>query len=145
VASLARSTTDPLAVLAVDWLDRPGWLRFPVGSDIPDPDSGLGKDVLVPRPSKYPEQFRRDAVELVRSSGRSLREVGKELGVNHETLRNWVNVARQAEAGQHGGAESISADEREELRRLRKKVAELELEKEILRKAAQYFAKEMGR
>lgn len=99
----------------------------------------------MPRPSKYPEEFRRDAVELVRSSGRSLREVGKELGVNHETLRNWVNAARQAEAGQRDGAEPISADEREELRRLRKKVAELELEKEILRKAAQYFAKEMGR
>jgi transposase len=99
----------------------------------------------VPRPSKYPEQFRRDAVELVRSSGRSLREVGKELGVNHETLRNWVNAAKRAESGQRDGAEQVSADEREELRRLRKKVAELELEKEILRKAAQYFAKEMGR
>ncbi len=100
----------------------------------------------MPRPSKYPEQFRRDAVELVRSSGRSLREVGKELGVNHETLRNWVNAANQAEAGRRGGThELISGDEREELRRLRKKVAELELEKEILRKAAQYFAKEMGR
>ena len=97
------------------------------------------------RPSKYPEQFRRDAVELVRSSGRSLREVGKELGVNHETLRNWVNAAKQAEAGQPDGVEQISAEDRDELRRLRKKVAELELEKEILRKAAQYFAKEMGR
>jgi transposase len=112
---------------------------------MPNPDSGLGKDVLVPRPSKYPEQFRRDAVELVRSSGRSLREVGQELGVNHETLRNWVNAAKRAEAGQREGAEQISPGEREELRRLRKKVAELELEKEILRRAAQYFAKEMGR
>ena len=99
----------------------------------------------MPRPSKYPEEFRRDAVELVRSSGRSLREVGKELGVNHETLRNWVNAAKRAGFGPRDGAESISGDEREELRRLRKKVAELELEKEILRKAAQYFAKEMGR
>jgi transposase len=101
----------------------------------------------VPRPSKYPESFRRDAVELVRSSGRSLREIGQELGVNHETLRNWVNVANRANAagpgrGPEGG---LSVDERDELRRLRKKVAELELEKEILRKAAQYFAKEMGR
>lgn len=83
----------------------------------------------------------------MRSSGRSLREVGQELGVNHETLRNWVNAAKQAEAGHREGADQISADELEELRRLRKKVAELELEleKEILRKAAQYFAKEMGR
>ena len=103
----------------------------------------------MPRPSKYPEQFRRDAVELARSSDRSLREIGRELGVNHETLRNWVNAAKRAEqqsAAGHGrdGGE-VSAEEREELRRLRKKVAELELEKEILRKAAQYFAKEMGR
>ncbi|MGC4851888.1 transposase [Micromonospora sp. DT4] len=102
----------------------------------------------MPRPSKYPEQFRRDAVDLVRSSGRSLREVGQELGVNHETLRNWVNAAKAADAAGRGrshGEEPVSADEREELRRLRKKVAELEVEKEILRKAAAYFAKEMGR
>lgn len=102
----------------------------------------------MPRPSKYSEEFRRDAVELVRSSGRTLREVGRELGVNHETLRNWVNAAKRAGQGgpgRHGDDEQISAGEREELRRLRKKVAELELEKEILRKAAQYFAKEMGR
>jgi transposase-like protein len=74
--------------------------------------------------------------------------VGRELGVNHETLRNWVNAARRAEqAGSGGGDRSgeVSAGQRDELRRLRKKVAELELEKEILRKAAQYFAKEMGR
>ncbi|MFD0206074.1 MULTISPECIES: transposase [Saccharothrix] len=38
--------------------------------------------------SKFPEQFRRDAVELVRSSDRPLRQVARELGVNHETLRN---------------------------------------------------------
>jgi transposase len=102
----------------------------------------------VPRPSKYPESFRRDAVELVRSSGRSLREIGQELGVNHETLRNWVNAANRADAAGPGRGRpegELSVDERDELRRLRKKVAELELEKEILRKAAQYFAKEMGR
>jgi transposase len=103
----------------------------------------------VPRPSKYPEQFRKDAVDLVRSSGRTVRDVGRELGVNHETLRGWVNAAKRAEqgpaAGTGGPDGQVSAAEREELNRLRKKVAELELEKEILRKAAQYFAKEMGR
>jgi transposase len=103
----------------------------------------------VPRPSKYPEQFRQDAVELVRSSPtRSLREIGRELGVNHETLRNWVNAAKRAEqaaAGRRDSGDELSASERDELRRLRKRLAEVELEKEILRKAAQYFAKEMGR
>lgn len=103
----------------------------------------------MPRPSKYNEDFRRDAVELVRSSGRTLRDVGRELGVNHETLRGWVNAAKRADeqrAGRRSGADGgeLSGVERDELRRLRKKVAELELEKEILRKAAAYFAKEMG-
>lgn len=103
----------------------------------------------MPRPSKYPEQFRRDAVELVRSSPtRSLREIGRELGVNHQTLRGWVNAIKRAEQsvpGRGDGGGELSASERDELRRLRSKVAELEMEKEILRKAAQYFAKEMGR
>lgn len=103
----------------------------------------------MPPPSKYPEEFRRDAVALVRSSpDRTLREIGRELGVNHETLRGWVKAARRVEERTAGGGREggeVSADEREELRRLRKKVAELELEKDILRKAAAYFAKEMGR
>ena len=96
------------------------------------------------RPSRYPEEFRRDAVALVRSSGRPLREIGRELGVNHETLRGWVNAAKQADGAARGG-EELTPGERDELRRLRRRVAELELEKDILRKAAAYFAKEMGR
>jgi transposase len=103
----------------------------------------------VPRKSKYPEQFRLDAVELVRSSlSRSLREIGRELGVNHETLRGWVNTAKragQSMAGRAGSGADLSSSERDELRRLRSKVAELELDKEILRKAAAYFARETGR
>ena len=96
------------------------------------------------RSSKYPEQFRKDAVELVRSSDRPLRQVARELGVNHETLRNWVRAAERIEVAGRPAA-SASASEQEELRTLRKRVAELEIEKEILRKAAAYFAKEMGR
>ncbi|MBB5801228.1 transposase [Saccharothrix ecbatanensis] len=92
--------------------------------------------------SKYPEQFRRDAVELARSSDRPLRQVARELGVNHETLRNWVRTAEQAQAAP---ADAAAVVDQEELRALRKRVAELELEKDILRKAAAYFAKEMGR
>ena len=106
----------------------------------------------MPRPSKYPEEFRRDAVELVLASPqRTVAEIAKELGLNRETLRQWVKAERDARAaggGRRGRpAESgqLSGDEREELKRLRKQVAELQLEKEILRKAAAYFAKEMGR
>lgn len=102
----------------------------------------------MPRPSKYKEDFRRDAVELVRSSGRTIRDVGRELGVNHETLRGWVNAAKRADEQRAGRSSAdggeLSGAERDELRRLRRKVTELELEKEILRKAAAYFAKEMG-
>ena len=103
----------------------------------------------MPRPSKFSEEFRRDAVDLVRSSGRTRRDVGRELGVNHETLRGWVDAANRADEQRAGGRDvgsgELSGGERDELRRLRRKVAELETEKEILRKAAAYFAKEMGR
>jgi transposase len=92
--------------------------------------------------SKYPEQFRKDAVDLVRASDRPLRQIARELGVNHETLRSWVNNATPDHAMP---ASSANSAEQQELRELRKRVAELELEKEILRKAAAYFAKEMGR
>lgn len=92
--------------------------------------------------ARYSEEFKRDAVELVLSTGRSIGSVAKELGVNTESLRQWVRKAQPALGGD-GGA--VTPAEREELKRLRKQVRELELEKEILHKAAQYFAKEMGR
>jgi transposase len=96
----------------------------------------------MPRPSKHSEEFQRDAVALVRSSNRPIAEVARELGINHETLRSWVRRAERTETLAAGG---MGPAELEELKRLRKQVKELELEKEILRKAAQYFAKEMGR
>lgn len=96
----------------------------------------------MPRSSKYPEQFRKDAVELVRTSDRPLRHVARDLGVNHETLRNWVKTAEKQAALPSAGSATTDQDA---LRALRKRVAELEVEKEILRKAAAYFAKEMGR
>ncbi len=97
----------------------------------------------MPRPSKYPEEFRRDAVALVKASPeRTVAEIARELGVNHETLRQWVMAAGKQRARVAAG---LGQAELEELKRLRKENAELKLEKEILRKAAQYFAKEMGR
>ncbi|WP_165968435.1 transposase [Saccharopolyspora elongata] len=92
------------------------------------------------RPSKFSDEFKRDAVELVRSTGRPINQVARELGLSRETLRNWVRAAkRQTEVGDVSGADDV-ADKDAELARLRKRVAELETEKEILRKAAAYFA-----
>ncbi|MEU4674950.1 transposase [Amycolatopsis sp. NPDC023774] len=65
-----------------------------------------------------------------------MRQVARELGINHETLRNWVRTAENAQTVRQPG--SVSADEHQEVQVLRKRVAELELEKEILRKAAAY-------
>ena len=93
------------------------------------------------RPSKYTPEFRREAVELIRSSGRSIAEVARSLGVNDGTLGNWVKVDREARE-RAADPEALSESEREELRRLRRQVAELEMDREILRKAAAYFARE---
>src|SRR3712207_8948459 len=82
---------------------------------------------------RSPGDFRQRAAQLVLDSRRSVREVAGELGVNHETLRNWVAAERRQRAD---GPAALGADERLELARLRRKVAELELEREILKKAA---------
>ena len=96
------------------------------------------------RPVKYPEQFRRDAVELVESSGRAIAEVARSLSINEGTLWNWVRDARQKRARDIDPG-SLTESERDELKRLRREVIELRTDKEILRRAAAYFARETMR
>ena len=70
------------------------------------------------RPNKYPDQFRKDALELVRTSKRPIAEVARSLGIAEGTLWNWVRAERDANA-REGDPDALSESERDELRRRR--------------------------
>jgi transposase len=93
------------------------------------------------RHSKYPEEFRRETVQLVLTTDKTMAEVSRDLGINYKTLGNWVR-AEQARQARDAAPGALSENERVELTRLKKENAELKTEREILRKAAAYFAKE---
>jgi transposase len=94
----------------------------------------------------YSAEYKRDAARLVIDSGRSLRDVCVELGVNHETLRAWVLAERaREEARKVADGEPLSFNERFELEQLRRKNAELEKDVEFLKKAAAFFARDKNR
>jgi len=86
----------------------------------------------------YPAAFRAEAVQLVQANGRSLTQVAQDLGVHHDTLRGWVKQA----AIDEGRRDGLTTEERVELARLRRENRILKEEKEILRKAAAFFAAE---
>ena len=96
------------------------------------------------RPSKYPAEFRREAVELVKSSDRPRAEVARSLGLADSTLKNWVEADRTARV-RADDPDGLSESERDELVRLRRENAELKLDRAILRKAAAFFARETTR
>ena len=98
------------------------------------------------RPSKYPAEFREQAVELVKASDKPLAHVAGDLGINDTTLGNWV----KADAAERGVPDStgqvpLTAQERSELVRLRRENVTLRTEREILKKAAAFFVKESTR
>ena len=89
---------------------------------------------------KFSAEFKADAVRLCTSGGRSIGQIAKELDLTENTLREWVKRA-EIDAGP-GGAGELTTAEREELAQLRRRVRRLEMEREILKKAAVFFAKE---
>ena len=88
----------------------------------------------------YSPEFRRQALELIRD-GTPLKRVAADLGVSEQTLRNW---RRQGDVDA-GRVEGLTTDEREELRRLRRENRRLVQEREILKAAAAFFARETDR
>jgi transposase len=102
--------------------------------------------VLMGRPSKYPPEFREQAVELVRASNKTVAAIARDLQINDTTLGNWVK-ADQAERGipDASGLLPLTAAERAELTKLRRDVAKLKVEREILKKAAAFFVTESTR
>jgi transposase len=89
---------------------------------------------------EYPAEFRREAIELLRA-GRSPRELSESLGVSQQTLRNW---RRQDQIDRHERHDGITTDEREELARLRRENLRLKQERDLLKRAAAFFAAENG-
>ena len=89
----------------------------------------------------YPEEFRREAIELVRISSKSQRQIAEDLGISDVTLRNWVTGA-EGDRGKR--PDGLSTDEREELARLPRENQTLRMERDILKKAAAFFARETG-
>jgi len=89
----------------------------------------------------YPPEFRAEAVRLVKTSGEPISRTAKDLGISDQTLRNWVNQD-DVDAGRKSG---LTSDERARMRELEKENRKLREEREILRKAAAFFAAETGR
>ena len=88
----------------------------------------------------YPPAFRAEAVELARTSGKGIPQLASDLGISEQALRGWMKRADiDAGRGQPG---DLTTGEREELRRFRRENHVLKQERDILRKAAAYFAKE---
>ena len=88
----------------------------------------------------YSTEFRAEAVRLAETSGQSIRQVAMDLGISNESLRRWIALSRERPAGT-----PLDPDERAELVELRRRVKVLEVEREILRKAAAFFASETER
>ena len=90
-------------------------------------------------PPPHPAEFRRRAIELARQRTKPTAEVAKDLRVSESCLRNWV---AQADADERGSQTRLTSAEKEELTQLRRDKRRLELEVEILKRAAAYFARE---
>jgi transposase len=88
---------------------------------------------------KYTQEYKDEAVELVISSGRPIAEIARNLGINEGTLANWVNTAKKSGKLKE---KPLDTDERARLKELEDENRRLRMERDFLKKAAAWFAKE---
>ena len=89
---------------------------------------------------RYTEEFKREAVRLVRESARPVAQVARELGISDNVLYRWTAEHRRAEA--HGTTQAAQRGEAEELARMKRELARVTQQRDFLRRAAAFFAKE---
>jgi transposase len=99
--------------------------------------AAIREDVFMPAP--HPPEFRHRAVELARQGAKPAGQIAKDLGISESCLRNWM---AQANADENGSSAKLTSAEKKELAELRRKTRQLEMENEILKRAAAYFARE---
>ena len=87
---------------------------------------------------KFSDEFKRDAIEIVRSSDRSIAEVARELGIYDSSLGNWVRQDRI----DRGERQGLSSDEQTELVELRRENSRLRMERELSKRAVAFWVKE---
>ncbi len=111
-----------------------------MGDDSPGEESGLGEHEAPAKRTrrKFSDEFKRDAVEIVRSAHQSIAEVARELGIYDSSLGNWV----KQDQVDRGEREGLSSDERARLGELERENARLRMERELLKRAVVFWVKE---
>lgn len=90
----------------------------------------------------YTREFREEAVKLAMTEGVGVSEAARRLSISLKTLANWVRAARAGKLGLVGATQRPPTDQEAELTRLRRELAEVKMERDLLKKCAAYFAKE---
>jgi transposase len=102
-------------------------------------DGGVSME-RVPK-SLYTKEFKEETVKMVTEGGLSIPEVGRRLSIPTSTIAYWMKLAKEGKLSESGRQKPVTGEQME-VARLKREIAELKMERDILKKAAAYFAKE---